>query len=99
MDGLAKFYLQQNDTSGYRNRFVLVIQFLSVGRTNEVSYSRYDNCIWDYDNNILEMQWVEEKNNKQCSMYIGPALFNYYIDIFLLLVYLLFLMYLMSILL
>ena len=99
LEGLAKVYLQQNDSSGYRNRFMLVMQFLGVGRTSEVRYFRYDNCIWDYDNNTLEMQWVEEKNNKQYAMPMGTIMLIFLIVwvviSFLLRVYLLFLMYLM----
>ena len=62
---------QQDNSEGYFKRGLLIISRLSVGRTDEASYSIWDSEEWYERYGVLQLDWREVKTGKDDIMLMG----------------------------
>ena len=66
------FHLKANTADSFEARTVISILRSSVGRGGEVSTITWDSAYWDSEEEVLTLDWSEEKTAKENEMTFGP---------------------------
>ena len=78
---INEFLLKSNTNESYQNRAVLNLLRSSIGRGGELSTSCWETVFWDPEDELIVMQWSEEKTGKQNLINYGTYANNWDLDV------------------
>jgi hypothetical protein len=68
MKSSAKHLWRKNSIKAFKNVFVLILTWLSIGRAGEAAKSSWKGLSYDFDSTALGLVWNELKTSKQVDM-------------------------------